>query len=94
MGLIPPDVKLVPQPTEIDRIFFVSIRELMQTRPSPYEVRLAKQSIYFPSLRVQNEVIWGLTARILMSLFEYGFKYKKKWPFLMNSPNFKTPKFK
>lgn len=94
VGLIPPDVKLVPQPTEIDRIFFVSIRELMQTRPSPYEVRLAKQSIYFPSLRVQNEVIWGLTARILMSLFEYGFKYKKKWPFLMNSPNFKTPKFK
>lgn len=94
VGLIPPNVKLVPQPTEIDRIFFASIREMMAARPTPYEVRLAKQSIYFPSLRVENEVIWGLTARILISLFQYGLNYKKNWPFLLNSPSFKSSIFK
>lgn len=94
VGLIPPNMKLVPQPTEIDRIFFASIREMMDARPTPYEVRLAKQSIYFPSLRVENEVIWGLTARILISLFQYGLNYKKNWPFLLNSPSFKSSIFK
>lgn len=94
VGLIPPNVQLVPQPTEIDRIFFASIREMMAARPTPYEVRLAKQSIYFPSLRVENEVIWGLTARILISLFQYGLNYKKNWPFLLNSPSFKSSIFK
>ena len=94
VGLIPPNVQLVPQPTEIDRIFFASIREMMAARPTPYEVRLAKQSIYFPSLRVENEVIWGLTARILISLFQYGLNYKKNWPSLLNSPSFKSSIFK
>lgn len=94
VGLIPADVQLAPQPSEIDRIFFASIREMMMTNPTPYEVRLARQSIYFPSLRVENEIIWGLTARILISLFQYGLNYKKNWPFLLNSPSFKSSIFK
>lgn len=88
VGLIPAEVELIAQPTEIDRIFFASITELMHSKPAPYEVRMAKQSIYFPSLRVENEIVWGLTARILISLFRYGLNYKKNWPFLLNSPNF------
>lgn len=94
VGLIPPSVNLIAQPTEIDRIFFASIRDMMKTPPTPYEVRLAKQSIYFPSLRVENEVVWGLTARIIISLLQYGLKYKKNWPFLLNSPSFKSAIFK
>jgi 8-oxo-dGTP pyrophosphatase MutT (NUDIX family) len=94
VGLIPADVQLAPQPTEIDRIFFASIREMMLANPTPYEVRLARQSIYFPSLRIENEIIWGLTARILISLFQYGLNYKKNWPFLLNSPSFKSSIFK
>ncbi len=31
----------------------------------------------------------GLTARMLVSLFEYGLDYRKEWPFLLNSPTFK-----
>ena len=89
VGLIPPDVKLVAQPTEIDRIFFASLRQLIQAPPVPYEVRFAHQSLYFPSLRVENEVVWGLTARMLMSLFRYGLGHHKEWPFLLNSPAFK-----
>jgi 8-oxo-dGTP pyrophosphatase MutT (NUDIX family) len=92
VGLIPPDVQLVAQPTEIDRIFFASLRQLMQAQPVPYEVRFAHQSLYFPSLRVENEVVWGLTARMLMSLFRYGLGHRKEWPFLLNSPAFKKRK--
>ncbi len=94
VGLIPPEVSLIAQPTEIDRIFFASVKDMMYSKPSPYEVRLARQSIYFPSIRVENEVVWGLTARILISLFRYGLNYQKSWPFLLNSPSFQPKLFK
>lgn len=90
VGLIPPDVQLIAQPTEIDRIFYAPLKKMMESQPIPYEVRLAHQSVYFPSLRIENEVIWGLTARILIALFKYGLDYQKNWPFLLNSPSFKS----
>ncbi len=90
VGLIPPDVQLIAQPSEIDRIFYAPIKKMMESQPIPYEVRLAHQSVYFPSLRIENEIIWGLTARILMDLFKYGLDYQKNWPFLLNSPTFKS----
>ena len=86
--MIPPSVELIAQPTEIDRIFFASLQNLMEAPATPYEVRYAKQSLYFPSLRVENEVVWGLTARMLITLFTYGLKYDKEWPLLLNSPTF------
>ena len=90
VGLIPAQTDLIAQPSEIDRIFFVSLQKLMESRPIPYEVRFAHQSLYFPSLRVENEIVWGLTARILISLFQYGLDYQKAWPFLLNSTAFKS----
>ncbi|WP_349928780.1 CoA pyrophosphatase [Acinetobacter sp. A1-4-2] len=94
VGLIPPEVELIPQPSEIDRIFFASLNSLMNAPPIPYEVRYAHQSLYFPSMRVENEVVWGLTARMLVSLFQYGLDYQKEWPFLLNSPTFHSNKIK
>ena len=72
VGLIPPEVELVAQPTEIDRIFFASLKQLMEVPAVPYEVRFAHQSLYFPSMRVENEIVWGLSARMLVALFQYG----------------------
>lgn len=92
VGFIPPNLSLVPQPTEIDRIFYVSVRQLLEAPPIPYEVRYQHQSLYFPSFRLENEIIWGLTARMLVSLFRYGLDYHKEWPFLLNSPAFKVKK--
>ncbi|MFH7809972.1 MULTISPECIES: CoA pyrophosphatase [unclassified Acinetobacter] len=92
VGLIPPEVELVAQPTEIDRIFFASLKQLMEVPAVPYEVRFAHQSLYFPSMRVENEIVWGLTARMLVALFQYGLDYHKEWPFLVNSPTFRLPK--
>ncbi|MCT8089885.1 CoA pyrophosphatase [Acinetobacter sp. ANC 4216] len=94
VGLIPPEVQLTPQPAEIDRIFFASLHSLMNAPPIPYEVRYAHQSLYFPSMRVENEIVWGLTARMLVSLFQYGLDYQKEWPFLLNSPAFHSNKIK
>ncbi len=71
-------------------MIFASLRDLISTQPTPHEVRLARQSVYFPSLHIDNEVIWGLTARILISLFQYGLNVDKHWPFLLNSPAFKA----
>lgn len=86
VGLIPPDVNLVPQPTEIDRIFYASLQELMEAPLTPHKVVLENQALYFPSLHVENEIVWGLTARMLVSLFQYGLDYQKDWPFLLNAP--------
>jgi 8-oxo-dGTP pyrophosphatase MutT (NUDIX family) len=94
VGLIPAEVELIPQPAEIDRIFFASLSSLMNAPPIPYEVRYAHQSLYFPSMRVENEIVWGLTARMLVSLFQYGLNYQKEWPFLLNSPAFYGKKIK
>lgn len=93
VGLIPPHVDLKPQPTEIDRIFFASLAELIDTPPTPHKVQYIKQTLYFPSLQVEDEVVWGLTARMLISLFNYGLGYQKEWPFLLNPPSFQYRKF-
>ncbi len=93
VGLIPAGLELNPQPSEIDRIFYVSLDELMHAPPVPYEVHYAHQSLYFPSMRINNEIIWGLTARMLIALFKYGLNYKKEWPFLLNSPTFQARKY-
>lgn len=68
---------------------FASLQHLMEAPPTPYEVSFAQQKLYFPSMQVEDEVVWGLTARMLVSLFEYGLDYRKEWPFLLNSPTFK-----
>ena len=93
VGLIPAQVNLVAQPTEIDRIFFASLKELIDVTPSPHKVHFARQTLYFPSMQVENEVVWGLTARMLISLFQYGLGYQKSWPFLLNPPDFGVTKF-
>lgn len=85
VGLIAPDVQLIAQPTEIDRIFFASLQSLMEAPAIPYQVQYAEQTLYFPSMQVENEVVWGLTARMLVSLFDYGLDYHKDWPFLLPS---------
>jgi 8-oxo-dGTP pyrophosphatase MutT (NUDIX family) len=92
VGFIPPNLPLVAQPTEIDRIFYVSLQKMLEAQPIPYEVRYQHQSLYFPSFRLENEIIWGLTARMMVSLFQYGLNYQKEWPLLLNSPAFKRHK--
>lgn len=89
VGLIPPNLPLVAQPSEIDRIFYASLHELMQAPLTPHQVQYQQKTFYFPSMHVQDEIVWGLTARILVSLFQYGLDYRKDWPMLLNAPQLK-----
>ena len=92
VGLIPPEVELVAQPTEIDRIFFASLKQLMEVPAVPYEVRFAHQSLYFPSMRVENEIVWGMTAQKLVKLYQYALGYHKESTVIVKSPTFPFPK--
>ena len=64
VGLIPAQVDLMAQPTEIDRIFFAPLQALIDAPPLPYEVRLARHPLYFPSTQAESEVVWGLRATL------------------------------
>lgn len=86
IGFIPPDVELIAQPDEIDRIFYVSMAQLLTAKPLPYAVKLNRQQYYMPSFQLEDEIIWGLTARILISLLRRGLKHQLEWPLLMNKP--------
>lgn len=86
IGLIPPDVDLTPQPDEIERIFYVELMQLIKAEPLPYPVQISQQQYYMPSFQLDNEIIWGLTARILVSLFRRGLRHTMDWPLLMNQP--------
>ncbi|GAA5015572.1 CoA pyrophosphatase [Acinetobacter puyangensis] len=86
VGLIQPEISLIPEPSEIDRIFYMPLQEFMLSTPQAYHVKYAEQSLYFPSIQFDNEVVWGLTARILVSLLQRGLGYHKEWPFLLNPP--------
>ncbi|RYY80661.1 MAG: CoA pyrophosphatase [Moraxellaceae bacterium] len=86
IGLIPPNPVLIPQPEEIERIFYVELMQMIKAQPLPYPIQLNQQQYYMPSFQLDNEIIWGLTARILVSLFKRGLKHSMAWPLLMNQP--------
>lgn len=86
VGLIQPQMELIAEPNEIDRIFYMPLQDFIYSPLQAYPVKLAKQSIYFPSIHFDNEVVWGLTAKILVELVQRGLQYKKEWPFLLSAP--------
>ncbi len=86
VGLIQPQIELIAEPNEIDRIFYMPLQEFIYSPLQAYPVRLAKQNLYFPSVHFDNEVVWGLTAKILVELVQRGLQYRKEWPFLLNAP--------
>ena len=85
VGLIPAQPALIAQASEIDRIFFMPLQQFMHAEPQAYVVQRQQQNYYFPSVHYDNEIVWGLTARILVSLLEQGLSYQKDWPYLLNT---------
>jgi 8-oxo-dGTP pyrophosphatase MutT (NUDIX family) len=86
VGLIPPAPALIAQPSEIDRIFFMPLYQFMLATPQAHRVRHQHAEVYLPSVRFDNEIVWGLTARILISLLAQGLCYQKHWPNLLSAP--------
>ena len=83
VGLVPPDVALVAQPDEIERMFWVPLRPLRDAMPQAHTICMGGQWLDLPCYRVQDEIIWGLTGRILVSLLRRGLNWPVDWPLLL-----------
>lgn len=84
IGLIPPDLPLIAQPEEIDRIFYVPLSHFLHHPPQPYQVQLAGRSFSVPSFQMDGEIIWGLTGRIMVAMIAAGLGRTINWPFLLS----------
>ena len=83
VALVEPPVTSVPELGEIARIFWGDFEQLI-TQPTcdyvlPYSMGGRSISIKTPCWRVDGEVVWGLTGRILANLLEVGFDREIDW---------------
>lgn len=83
VGFIPVNSPLVAEPNEIERIFFVDLAELLTADFMPYQITYAGQQIRVPSFQLEGEIIWGLTAKMLVDLMQQVFDYQKQWKMVM-----------
>ncbi|WP_355661471.1 CoA pyrophosphatase [Halomonas salifodinae] len=75
VGLIPPDLPLVPDPGELDTIFEVPLRLFLEDRRNHTDVITVEgRPHYVPSYHVDGQVIWGLSAMMLVELLAEGFE--------------------
>ncbi|WP_445157027.1 CoA pyrophosphatase [Halomonas sp. E14] len=75
VGLIPPDLPLAPDPTELDAIFEVPLALFLEDRRHHTDViPVNGRAHYVPSYHTQGQVIWGLSAMMLVELLAEGFE--------------------
>jgi len=74
VGLVEPAVALVPNPSELDSIFRVPLRFFVENKPrNDHLVRWMGNEFLMPSWRHGEQVIWGLTAYIIVDLINTAF---------------------
>ncbi|CAM3909851.1 CoA pyrophosphatase [Vreelandella rituensis] len=74
VGIIPPDLPLRPEPTELDTIFEVPLHYFLEDNRTHTDViTVDGRAHYVPSYHVQGHVIWGLSAMMLVELLAEGF---------------------
>ncbi|ALF59442.1 NUDIX hydrolase [Psychrobacter urativorans] len=83
VALIAPDLILVPELSEISRIFWADFETLITQPTVEYSVRYTMQAqtstLLTPSWQIDGEIVWGLTGRVLASLLETGFDRQLEW---------------
>lgn len=85
VGVIEPDIitTLVGQACEIERIFWVPLDYFIDTLPSDYRFDYSHHGqsvrISTPAWYVANEIVWGLTARMIANLIHIGFGVDRAW---------------
>jgi len=74
VGLIPPDLPLTPDPGELDAIFEVPLAFFLADRRHHTDViPVNGRRHYVPSYHTAGQVIWGLSAMMLVELLAEGF---------------------
>lgn len=83
VALIPPDLTLVPELGEIERIFWADFAALIEQPLQEYAINYSLSGsnlvLLTPSWLVDGETVWGLTGLILASLLELCFDRKIEW---------------
>ncbi len=90
VAMIPPNYQLTPLDEEIDRIFWVSLAWLIEQPTEDYHIStcIKGETIHLktPSWQIDNEVIWGLTGRIIANLLEVAFDREVDWYYQKYTP--------
>lgn len=81
VGVIPPDVTLIPEMGEIARLFWADLATLIEQDTVDYVYDMGSHEMISPCFMVDGETVWGLTGRITASLLEIGFDRKVDWYF-------------
>ncbi|MBN3564007.1 CoA pyrophosphatase [Aliamphritea spongicola] len=73
VGLIDPDTDLTPNPAELDEIFTVPLRFFLEDKRHRTDAfKYRGKTHYVPAYEYQGNIIWGLTACILVELLNIG----------------------
>ncbi|MDR5867533.1 CoA pyrophosphatase [Halomonas koreensis] len=74
VGVIPPDLPLMPDRRELDALFEVPLADFLADRRTHTDViRVEGRDHYVPSYRHGDHVIWGLSSMMLVELLAEGF---------------------
>lgn len=74
VGVIPPDLPLQPDPAELDLIFEVPLALFLEDHRHHTDViPVDGRPWYVPNYHVDGQVIWGLSAMMLVELLAEGF---------------------
>lgn len=83
VGLIAPNLTLVPEPSEIERLFWADLTTLVNQPVEPYAITYKGVKLNTPSFNIAGEVVWGLTGRILTSLLTQVYGRKLAWSYIL-----------
>lgn len=73
LGIIPTDVRLSPNPDELESLFRVPLHFLLDHGQMQQERLVYKKgTIHMPRYDYQGYVIWGLTAYVLVEMLNQG----------------------
>lgn len=74
VGFIPANVELVPNLDELDRIHRVPLSFFLDDRRHHTDkIKFRGMTHYVPAYEFKGDIIWGLTAYILVELLNVGF---------------------
>lgn len=73
VGVIPQEVTLTPNPSELDEVFRVPLSFFLEDkRYCTDEIRFRGKTLYVPAWDYNGHIIWGLTAYMLVELLNEG----------------------
>jgi 8-oxo-dGTP pyrophosphatase MutT (NUDIX family) len=74
VGIIPPRIQLIPNPDEIEMIYRVPLSFFIEQPPlRTDQIPFRGKTHYVPAWAYEGEIIWGLTAYVLVELLNIGF---------------------